>query len=134
MALANVAVQLAQTGRRVLVVDFDLEAPGLDTLHLPRPGAAKPGVVEYVCQYVQSGEAPDVSDYVYEVEGLGDSGGRLWVMPAGRGDASYSHRLCQIDWASLYAEHDGFLLFEDLKEQWRDRFTPDYVLIDSRTG
>ncbi len=29
MALANVAALLAQDGRRVLVVDFDLEAPGV---------------------------------------------------------------------------------------------------------
>ena len=34
MALVNVAVELANTGRRVLVVDFDLEAPGLDTFDL----------------------------------------------------------------------------------------------------
>ena len=29
MALANVAALLAEIGRRVLVVDFDLEAPGV---------------------------------------------------------------------------------------------------------
>ena len=31
MALVNSAVTLALRGRRVLVVDFDVEAPGLDT-------------------------------------------------------------------------------------------------------
>ena len=30
MALANVAAILAKQGRRVLLIDFDLEAPGLD--------------------------------------------------------------------------------------------------------
>ena len=30
MALANVAVLLARTGKKVLCVDWDLEAPGLD--------------------------------------------------------------------------------------------------------
>src|SRR5436189_94654 len=30
MALANAAVLLARAGRRVLVVDFDLEAPGIE--------------------------------------------------------------------------------------------------------
>jgi tetratricopeptide (TPR) repeat protein len=29
---------------------------------------------------------------------------------------------------------EGFLLFEDLKRQWKSEFAPDYVLIDSRTG
>jgi MinD-like ATPase involved in chromosome partitioning or flagellar assembly len=31
LALANVGAHLALTGRKVLLVDFDLEAPGLDT-------------------------------------------------------------------------------------------------------
>ena len=30
MALTNVGLQLAMEGRRVLLVDMDLEAPGLD--------------------------------------------------------------------------------------------------------
>jgi len=134
MALANVAVQLAQSGRRVLAVDFDLEAPGLDTLYLPKPRKAVPGIVEYVSRYLATAEAPDVLEHVYQVEGIGQEGGSLWVMPAGCGDASYGRRLCEIDWAELYADRDGYLLFEDLKAQWRDRLSPDYVLIDSRTG
>ena len=31
LALVNIGIELAQTGKRVLLVDFDLEAPGLDT-------------------------------------------------------------------------------------------------------
>ena len=37
MALVNAAVKLVQGGRRVLVVDFDLEAPGLDTFDVLKP-------------------------------------------------------------------------------------------------
>ncbi len=58
----------------------------------------------------------------------------MWVMPAGRNDDNYSSRLSHIDWAALYEQHDGFVLFEDLKAQWRQLLAPDYVLIDSRTG
>ena len=134
MALANVAVELAQTGRRVLVVDFDLEAPGLDTLSLPHPKAHVPGVVEFVTQYIQTGESPDVAKFVYEADGVGRDGGRLWVMPAGIADDSYSSRLNAISWNDLYDRRDGYLLLEDLKEQWRSALSPDYVLIDSRTG
>ena len=46
----------------------------------------------------------------------------------------YARKLAQIDWGVLYEQYDGYLLFEDLKEQWRNSFQPDYVLIDSRTG
>ncbi len=134
MALANVAVHLAQSGRRVLLVDFDLEAPGLDTLDLPQPRTPSKGVVDFVQQYLASGESPDVSSYLYETEGAGKQGGKLWIMPAGLSDEDYSVRLGAIDWARLYSERDGYVLLEDLKAQWKELLAPDYVLIDSRTG
>ena len=92
-----------------------------------------PGIVEYVSQYVATGESPDVTDYVYQSEGF-PSGGALWVMPVGRQDAGYSQRLNLIDWGKLYSEQSGFLFLEDLKRQWAEQIAPDYVLIDSRTG
>ena len=134
LALANVGLGLAQTGRSVLIVDFDLEAPGIDTFELLRPKVEGPGIIEYVSQYISSGKAPDVKDYTYEAYGLGKGGGRVWVMPAGRKGKEYSAKLGQINWQSIYEDYDGFLMFEDLKAQWEKAFKPDYVLIDSRTG
>lgn len=134
LALANIAVELAQTGRRVLIVDFDLEAPGLHTFQALEPLDPPQGIVDFVTQYRQDHTAPDAADYTYEALGIGRNGGRLWVMPAGRMDAAYSSRLAALDWQQLYQEEDGFLLFEDLKAQWQRLFSPDYVLIDSRTG
>ena len=133
MALVNAGVQLAQSGRKVLLVDFDLEAPGLPTFALKKPENEVPGIVEFVSQYVATGESPDVRDFVYESEQFSGGGG-IWVMPVGRQDASYSNRLNSIDWRKLYVEQSGYLLFEDLKKQWGESIAPDYVLIDSRTG
>ncbi len=134
MALANVAVDLASRGRRVLAVDFDLEAPGLDTFDLLRPAGATPGVIDYVRAYLDTGQAPHVEDYVFESPGTTDGGGSLWIMPAGAHRRTYATTLAQIDWGALYEHHDGYLLFEDLKEQWKEIIKPHYVLIDSRTG
>ena len=134
MALVNVAVDLAQRGRRVLAVDFDLEAPGLDTFDLRRPSATTPGMIDFVSAYLQSGQAPHVGEFVFESPGIGDGNGGLWIMPAGAHRDSYASTLAQIDWGALYEQHDGYLLFEDLKEQWKTFVNPDYVLIDSRTG
>jgi MinD-like ATPase involved in chromosome partitioning or flagellar assembly len=134
MALVNVGVKLAISGRRVLLVDFDLEAPGLttfDQLKIPTPTG---GVVDFVCDYLANGRAPDFRDHVFKSQMLASEKGGLWVMPAGRRDAEYSQRLGTIDWQRLYAELDGYLLFEDLKAQWEAALQPDYVLIDSRTG
>ena len=134
MALVNVAVELANRGRRVLAVDFDLEAPGLDTFHLLHPRDETSGMVDFVTAYLETGRAPEIRDYVYRASGIGDHEGGLWIMPSGAHYANYTNTLARIDWGSLYEHHDGYLLFEDLKEQWSASFGPDYVLIDSRTG
>ena len=134
MALVNIAVDLATRGRRVLAVDFDLEAPGLDTFDLLHPQHETSGIVDFVTAYLETGRAPSIQDYVYKVDGVGDRDGGLWIMPSGAHEANYTSSLSHIDWGSLYERHDGYLLFEDLKEQWATTLSPDYVLIDSRTG
>ena len=135
MALVNVAVELAKSGQRVLIVDLDLEAPGLDTFNLPRPqsAVASKGMVEFVLEYLKTGETPDVSQFVY-TSNIPTAEGKLYVMPAGRYDDGYDARFKSINWADLYDNHDGYVLFEDLKVQWQKTLEVDYVLIDSRTG
>ena len=133
MALVNAAVTLALRGRRVLAVDFDIEAPGLDTFDALRPRGEIPGVIDFVASYLDSGQAPDAANFIGECPDIGEQGGRLWIMPSGRHE-TYAANFNQIDWGELYEKHDGYLLLEDLKEQWSRIVQPDYVLIDSRTG
>lgn len=134
LALVNIGIELARTGRRVILVDFDLEAPGIDTFDQTRPREPHPGIVEYVSAFLATSKSPDARDYIYEALGVAKQDGRLWVMPAGKGDEEYSKNLSSIDWQKLYDQHNGFLMTEDLKEQWKASFDPEYVLIDSRTG
>ncbi len=134
MALANAAVELAKRGRRVLAVDFDLEAPGLDTFDVLRPRDDAPGIIDFVHEYLDSNRAPDAGRFLARSPDIGDRGGELWIMPSGAQQATYAAHFNQIDWAELYEKRDGYLLFEDLKAQWQQIVNPDYVLIDSRTG
>src|SRR5437660_7514582 len=134
MALVNVAAELVRRGRRVLVVDFDLEAPGLETYQHLRPEKPHPGIVEYVTQFRQTYEVPNLQEFIYETKPIGKKGGRLWVMPAGRRDKAYRNALVDLDWKRLYKDQHGFLLFEDTKVGWEEELKPDYVLIDSRAG
>lgn len=134
MALVNVAYMLARAGRRVLAVDFDLEAPGLCSYAAFHRAQGQPGLVEFVHQYIATDEAPAVDDYITacELDGV-----PIWLMPAGRHrEPSYSSRLNEIDWKALYDNREGFLLMEDLKQQWAEYegLGFDYVLVDSRTG
>jgi len=138
-ALVNVAVDLALRGRKVLLVDFDLEAPSLPSF--PLLGRTHPGVVEFIDEYLHSGKPPAIADYifaarddVYPARLVGENGGKIWVMPAGRGDDDYWQAFHKIDWKKLYDLQDGFLLFEDMKFQWQQTFQPDYVLLDARAG
>ena len=133
MALVNAAVALALRGRRVLAVDFDVEAPGLDTFDVLRPHGEIPGVIDFVADYLDSGQAPDATNFIGECPDIGEQGGRLWIMPSGRHE-TYAANFNQVDWGELYEKHGGYLLLEDLKEQWKRIVQPDYVLIDSRTG
>jgi MinD-like ATPase involved in chromosome partitioning or flagellar assembly len=134
MALVNVAAELVRRGRKVLVVDFDLEAPGLETYKHLRPSKPHPGIVEYITEYRRTLAVPNVLDFLYEAKPIGKKGGRLWIMPAGRRDAVYRSALAGLDWQRLYNEELGYVLFEDTKKGWQKEFEPDYVLIDSRTG
>ncbi len=146
MALVNVGLELVRRGRRVLLVDFDLEAPGLSTYPDLQGSENTTGLVEYIQSYRQSGTVPDVREFVYEVDVDGllskrpkrirtpESAGALWVMPAGATRPDYGSRLASINWQELYDRQYGFMFFEDTKQQWEDSFRPDYVLVDSRTG
>jgi MinD-like ATPase involved in chromosome partitioning or flagellar assembly len=134
LALANVGLQLARTGRRILLVDFDIEAPGMHTFNVLKPREEYRGLVDYVGEFLTTDAAPDVRDYVYEALGAGREDGRLWVMPAGSSDVTYAEKLNAISWEALYEDRNGFIMMEDMKAQWQKAYEPDYVLIDSRTG
>ena len=132
MALANVASTLVSKGKRVLVVDFDLEAPGLPSYEMFHCGTDRVGVVDYISEYIDTLSSPDISDFIYECEP-----GLLWLMGAGKYETNeYSRKLSGIDWSELYNLYDGYLMFEDLRQQWEnfEGHGFDYVLIDSRTG
>lgn len=134
LALANTAAKLAQEGRRVLMIDFDLEAPGLDAFEefdIPKHSA---GMVEYVSEYRESGVASPVSDFVREIKSDEIRRGKLWLMTSGRKDSSYNKKRAAINWSDFYAKEGGNLFFENFKADIEDSFQPDYVFVDSRTG
>lgn len=147
MALMNVACEFAKT-RKVLVVDFDLEAPGLTTFEPCAKAHGKPGLVEYLLSYLETDKAPRAADFIHHCGLLPiasenpnksafidaqPASSELFVMPAGSMQAAYASQFGKIDWVDLYENRDGYLLMEDLKAQWQEMGF-DYVFIDSRTG
>lgn len=133
-ALVNTAFRLAEKGKRVFILDFDLEAPGVDSYRQISEGTPRQGIVEYVSEYKAGGKVPPLVDYAFEVDSAGTLPGRIFVMPAGRRDRNYQMQLAGLDWKYFYRHSRGFLFVENLKAAIEKDFSPDYVLVDSRTG
>jgi len=135
MALANVAAMLAKEGRRVLLIDFDLEAPGLDAFEELGCAKGHPGVVEYVAEYLASGKAPSIDSFIRECKPASTHlRGKLWLMPSGKKDQQYNRDRARINWTDLYDKYDGAQFIDNWKADIEKTYAPDYVLIDSRTG
>ena len=163
MALANVGELLRQKGLDVLLVDFDLEAPGLDRFFdlgddllerrgvidlvlsykalraLPRPGgsASVAGAAE-----VQPAPPPapfpvePLASFITKVSADDKPGGRLYLMTAGQRSAGKYDAFAE---KVRKLDWDDFYLNcegERFFDWLRDEAgrTADVVLIDSRTG
>jgi MinD-like ATPase involved in chromosome partitioning or flagellar assembly/tetratricopeptide (TPR) repeat protein len=134
LALANTAALLVKRGRRMVLIDFDLEAPGLDSFDEFKCIAGKPGVVEYVSEYKETKRAPDITRFVHPCELPGPLRGHLWIMPAGKKDAHFNACRDKLSWADLYENHHGEQFVENWKAAIDNHYHPDYVFVDSRTG
>lgn len=135
MALASVGAQLARWGYRVLAVDMDLEAPGLDRFFAPwlEQAVVGGGMLELIRGFGRPDARPWRS-YVQTVR-LPKSEGKLPAaldfLGAGYQDDRYESRVQQLNWDALYREGIGRFL-ETLRAEWITTY--DLVLIDSRTG
>jgi MinD-like ATPase involved in chromosome partitioning or flagellar assembly len=127
-AVANVAFELCSRGRRVLIVDMDLESPGVLAYFGQRDADAS-GLLEYLEAWRSGDKPPEIDDFLVEVH---RGRGNIRVLGPGRTDAGYSRRLAAFSWTRFYEEEEGDVVMERLREELVRR--ADVVLIDSRTG
>ena len=143
-ALAAFATNLARDGKRVLVVDFDLEAPGAGTLFGPTKGDGTSfGVVDFLLEWPIAPTKIDIADYcnVCDDARIVGSGPEIICVPAGKVDERFIEKLARINYEYLCrsASEPGspnadkspiHQLLNMLRKHWK----PDFVLIDSRAG
>jgi MinD-like ATPase involved in chromosome partitioning or flagellar assembly len=136
MALANVAALLAKWGYSVLVVDWDLEAPGLERFFgsvkpdIGKVRATTPGIVDLM-RARKNGDSLAWRDCLIDV-GFNGNTGQLSLLSAGRNGDDYTARLHSLDFPELFDKYDLGSYVEELREEWASEF--QFVLVDSRTG
>jgi MinD-like ATPase involved in chromosome partitioning or flagellar assembly len=140
LALSNIATRLAEFGKTVCMIDFDLEAPGIPYKFKKELKSLEfeTGLVDYLQHYVKYRQAPpNVKDFITTVqEGTGKQK-EITLLPAGNiYSKDYWVKLSSIGWDKFFYEKDstGVEFFFDLKEKIKQEIQPDYLLIDSRTG
>jgi cellulose biosynthesis protein BcsQ len=130
-ALANVAVILSQWGSRVLVIDFDIEAPGLNHYFANQVPNSPAGLLDFIQDCKR--DAPRAWDAYTQPVVLPGVEHRLFLMPAAAtGLPDYSELIQNLDWHELYGRHRFSERLESLRAAWLEHF--DIVLVDSRTG
>ncbi len=137
MALANIAALLSKWGQRVLVIDWDLEAPGIEKFFqrwISGSRRSTPGLVDLIGAFDRS--SPRDWQTCLLKANLPDHPQPIHILSAGQDDlsdpkADYGKNLQQIKWEPLFDKRFGAYL-ELLRREWTANY--DFVLVDSRTG
>ncbi len=143
-ALINTAALLAARGFRVLVIDFEFEAPGLSYLVHPPGSAASPGFIDLLTDAKQRGLAADlftrpvaelatIYTRPYPLEDSG-AGGTLHIMPARKWDQGHIMPASALPLRQLSVEGVDQPLIRIFKEKFAGSDVFDYILIDSCRG
>ncbi|MEW5817590.1 MAG: P-loop NTPase [Spirochaetota bacterium] len=141
-ALVSLAIQLSRNGKRVAILDLDLEAPGLASIMPGVEGQVSDyGVVDYLLERMIINPANIVLEEYYYLVGdpnIVAEGPPIVVVPAGQIDEYYLEKLARIDYEALYTyqiqgDPAPSPLGELLKHVRRSRDI-DYFLLDSRAG
>jgi MinD-like ATPase involved in chromosome partitioning or flagellar assembly len=135
MALANIAELFYMAGLKVLMVDWDLEAPGLERFftHSIPPDIIlnQSGLIDMILNY----QFEDIKrKFTILIDS--DENSELRLLPAGRRSeqnfSQYARNVLNFSWSDFYEYQEGERYFEAIRRQFNEM--ADVVLIDSRSG
>lgn len=133
MALANAAVLLSQWGYKILMIDWDLEAPGLENFFKDyinvKKISKKKGLID-----ILNSDPPDKDlwkDLLIPIT-VPEGKEPLHLLTAGDRSNDYFNKVRDFDINIFYEKKDGGNFIEALRNEWKEAY--DFVLVDSRTG
>jgi CobQ/CobB/MinD/ParA nucleotide binding domain len=141
-ALASLAINLSRSGKRVVAIDFDLEAPGAGSIFAPPANLTTSlGVVDFLLERpIIPEQALNISDFYYRCEdrAIVKDGEPICVVPSGKLDGWYLEKLARVNYEFLYraaAEDEAQNSpLHDLLKMLRRQLKPEVFLIGSRAG
>ncbi len=135
---ALAALTLAREGKRVVVLDLDLEAPGIEGSFSIPQSDIRAGIVDFLLERAIMGEGyrPDMNDFVlpYADPAIAANGGSLVIVPAGKLDDTYMERLGRVNLSEVGragGEKNPIRALIEALLGWR---AADVVIVDCRTG
>lgn len=140
LALSNIAIRLSELKKKVCVLDFDLEAPGMQFKfdNYRKSKDIEKGIVDYIYEFTEKNHIPQsLNDFYLELHPASELFEKISLIPAGNIDSkSYWQKLSGINWGDMFygEESKGVQFFLDLKHKIESEIKPDFLLIDSRTG
>ncbi len=155
--MVSYAISLASKGKKVFIIDCDLEAPGyLNFFDLSKHSGLESGtvngLVEFLCdnKFAKSPDVIDLGDYCINIAAGNETSydllNNIYLMPAGNlnenlsntfqftahnNRLSYLEGLSRLDLSDEISFVEGFQTLLDKIQKVVD---PDIILIDSRTG
>jgi cellulose biosynthesis protein BcsQ len=153
MSLANVAWILASNDKRVLVIDWDLEAPGLHRYFRPflldkdLTAPSSRGLADFVRDFAIEAATPheqsqrtaewyaeraNILRYATSLDWRFGPRGSIDFVPPGRQGPDYGAFVSSFNWVNFYERLGGGTFLRAARERMKELY--DYVLIDSRTG
>ncbi len=151
--MISYALHLAKMGKKVAIIDCDLEAPGyLNFFDLSKNPklieGEKNGLIEFMCDSQFLGETVEIKDYIFNVGEYDENSAdfpelkKIWIVPAGnlnegakdtivsQSRRDYLEGLAKLNFGDPQTVINGFYsLFERL-----ENLHIGAILIDSRTG
>lgn len=148
MALANLACLLTKAGKKVLLIDWDLEAPGLHHFFID-DNKDQDGLIDLMTEinnkilnrkiknediaymdYFNS----NIKKFIVKDFPISFKGNRnkysIDLMKSGKFDSAYSSKISEFNWIKFYSNSPSY--FRTFANYLSTIY--DYVLIDSRTG